>query len=226
LDVYANNVTIEDSLIEARNWWGINLRTGYRGLRILHCTIVGLPGQGPDNGYENYGVASSGSDVEVGWSNISGFGDVLSIGSGYIHDSYVHDLQSFIPARYKFYNHDDAVISNGGSNLIIRHNTLLDQLPPRKGASSAVSLYEDFGEITHVSISDNYLAGGAYTLYPAGPSSADIVITGNFFSTRYWPSGGYYGPVDSGYWDAAGAGNQWSGNSWADGPNAGNEVQV
>jgi hypothetical protein len=226
LDVYANNVTIEDSLVKARNWWGINLRAGYHGLRILHCTIVGLPGQGPNNGYETYAVSSAGTDVEVGWSNISGFGDALSIGNGYIHDSYVHDLQSFMPAGHSSYNHDDAIISNGGSNLIIQHNTLLDQLSPQKGASSVIGLYEDFEEITHVSISDNFLAGGAYALYPAGSSSADVVITDNFFSTLYWPAGGYYGPVDSSRWDVTGAGNHWSGNSWADGPRAGSAVQA
>ena len=71
VDVWANNVTIENSVIYARSWWGINLRHGYHGLRVLHCTIIGLPGQGPDNGAEDYGVSSSGSYIEVGWSNLS-----------------------------------------------------------------------------------------------------------------------------------------------------------
>ena len=225
IDVYANNVTIEDSVIKASNWWAINLRTGYHGLRVLHCTLVGLPGQGPDNGYENYGVSSAGSNVEVGWSDISGFGDALSLGSGYIHDNYVHDLQSFMPAGYSYYNHDDDIISNGGSNLTIRHNTLLNQLSPQKGASSALALYDDFGKITKVSVIDNFLAGGSYTLYPAGISSSNIVITGNVFSSLYWPTAGYYGPVDSSYWDIAGAGNKWFENSWADGPRVGRSVE-
>ena len=47
IDVWANNVTIENSVIRSSNWWGINQRSGYHGLRVLHCTIVGLPGQGP-----------------------------------------------------------------------------------------------------------------------------------------------------------------------------------
>jgi len=224
LDVYANNVTIEDSVIKSRNWWGINLRQGYTNLRILHCTIVGLPGQGPDNGYENYGVSSSGNAVEVGWSNISGFGDAISMGTGNVHDNYVHDLQSFIAANSTEYNHDDDVISNGGSGLTVTHNTLLDQLTPNQGASSAIGLYDDFGEITNVSITDNFLAGGAYTLYPASSPSAHIVITGNVFSSLYWSASGFYGPVDTGDWDTSGVGNEWSGNTLAKGTQAGKPV--
>jgi hypothetical protein len=224
IDVYANNVTIEDSVIKSRNWWGINLREGFHNLRIVHCTIVGLPGAGPDNGYENYGVSSGGTNVEVGWSNISGFGDAISLGSGNIHDNYVHDLQSFIAAHYTYYNHDDDVISNGGSGLSIQHNTLLDQLTPQKGASSAIGLYDDFGKVTNVSVVNNFLAGGAFTLYPASLTSAHIRITGNVFSSMYWPKGGYYGPVDTSYWDATGTGNKWSGNSWADGSRKGRPV--
>jgi hypothetical protein len=225
LDVWANNVTIENSLIRVTSWWGINLRPGHHGLKVLHCTIIGLPGQGPDNGAEDYGVSSGGDDIEVGWSDISGFGDAISMGSGYIHDNYVHDLRAFIPAGYSGYNHDDAFISDGGSGLTIEHNTFLDQVPVQKGASASIGLYDDATPVTNVTVTDNFMAGGAYALYPGGgPTSRNIVISGNVFSTMYFQWSGYYGPVASGYWHSGG-GNSWSDNSWADGAKAGQAVQ-
>jgi hypothetical protein len=225
IDVYANNVTIENSRINVRSWWGINLRAGYHGLRVLHCMIVGLPGQGPDNGSEDYGVSSAGGYIEVGWSDVSGFGDAISLGTGYVHDNYVHDLQSFVPAGAKTYNHDDAFISDGGKHLTITHNTFLDQLSPQKGASASIGLYDDAEPLTDVAVTDNFMAGGAYALYPGGgPTSRNVVITGNVFSTRYWRSSGYYGAVAATYWHFGG-GNSWSGNMWADGAKAGQAVK-
>jgi hypothetical protein len=225
LDVWADNVTIENSLIRARSWWGINLRRGYHGLRVLHCTIVGLPGQGPDNGQEDYGVSASGSYTEVGWSDISGFADAISLGNGYVHDNYVHDLRSFVSAGSSSYNHDDAFISDGSMNLIIRHNTFLNQVSPEKGASGSIGLYHDAGIQINVTVADNFIAGGSYALYPGGgPSSRNVHIIGNVFSSMYWPNCGFYGPVATPYWHF-GQGNTWSGNTWADGVKAGQEIQ-
>jgi hypothetical protein len=222
-DVYANNVTIENSIIRATNWWGINQRAGFSGLRVLHCLIIGVPGAGPNNGAEDYGVVSSGGTAEVGWSDVSGFGDALAMGTGDLHDNYVHDLAIFIPADAKTYNHDDDVISNGGSGLTVTHNTLLNQVPVDKGASAAIGLYNDFSAITDVNISDNFIAGGAYAVYPGGSNSSSIAVTRNVFSVTYWPGTGFYGPVDSSDWHS-GAGNQWSTNVWADGSKAGQAI--
>jgi hypothetical protein len=224
IDVWANNVTIENSRINDDSWWGINLRSGYQNLRVLHCTIVGLPGRGPDNGAEDYGISSSGGYVEVGWSDISEVGEGISLGSGYIHDNYVHNLQSFIPSGSSSYEHLDALISDGGSGLTIEHNTMLDQVPPQLGASASIGLFNDSSPVTNTTVSDNFIAGGAYALYPGGGSSSqNIVITDNVFSTMYWSGSGFYGADASSYWHS-GSGNQWSGNTWADGSKAGKPV--
>jgi hypothetical protein len=224
IDVWANNVTIENSRINADSWWGINLRQGYSNLKIVHCTIVGLPGKGPDNGYEDYGVSSSGGYIEVGWSDISGFGDAISLGTGYVHDNYVHDLQAFVPGGSSSYNHDDAFISDGGSGLTIEHNTMLNKVPVQENAAASIGLYNDGTPVTNVTVTDNFMAGGAFALYPGGGSSSqNISITNNVFSTMYWAECGYYGPDATEYWHV-GSGNTWSGNTWADGPDAGQTV--
>jgi hypothetical protein len=225
-DVWANDVTIENSRITTRNWWGINLRQGFTGLRVLHDTIVGVPGSGIDNGGEDYGVSSSGGSVEVGWTNISEVGEGLSMDTGYIHDNYVHNLQAFVPQGASDYEHTDDVISDGGSGLTVEHNTLLNQLPADLGASASVGLYADTGPPSDDVVEDNFIAGGSYAVYPGGPSGTHgIVVEDNVFSTMYWSGSGIYGPVPGSYWDT-GAGNIWSGNIWADGSLFGRKISL
>ncbi|MEV7072396.1 hypothetical protein [Streptomyces sp. NPDC093990] len=217
LDVYANNVTVVDSRITSTNWWGINLRPGYSGLRVLHTTITAVPGKGPDNGGVNYAVSNMGSSsIEVGWCDISVFGNALSMGQGNLHDNYVHGL---VPFRNNGgeWQHTDAVISGGGSKgtLVVRHNTLLNPVPVDQGASAAVGLFADTGHVSNTVIDGNLLAGGAYALYGGGDGATGITVTNNVFSTRYHRYSGAYGAVTA--WNAGGAGNVWRGNRFSDG---------
>ncbi|MFJ4777208.1 hypothetical protein [Streptomyces sp. NPDC088762] len=217
LDVYADDVTVIDSRITSANWWGINLRPGFRGLKVLHTTITAVPGQGPDNGGVNYAVSNMGDgSVEVGWCDISVFGNALSMGQGDLHDNYVHDI---VPFRNQGgeWQHTDAVISGGGNKgrLTVRHNTLLNSVPVDKGASAALGLFADTGAVSSVVVDGNWLAGGAYALYGGGPGATGIQVTDNVFSTQYHPGSGAYGPVAA--WNAGGAGNVWRGNRMTDG---------
>ncbi|MFF0777211.1 hypothetical protein [Streptomyces sp. NPDC003720] len=217
LDVYADDVTIIDSRITSTNWWGVNLRPGHSGLRILHSTITAVPGKGPDNGGVDYAVSNMGvSPIEVGWCDVSVFGNALSMGQGNLHDNYVHDLVPFRNAGGEW-QHTDAVIS-GGSNqgsLVIRHNTLLNSVPVDQGASAAVGLFADTGPVSNTVIDGNLLAGGAYALYGGGEGATGIQVTNNVFSTRYHRNSGHYGAVTA--WNAGGAGNVWRGNRFTHG---------
>ncbi|MFI8277381.1 hypothetical protein ACIGBH_21180 [Streptomyces sp. NPDC085929] len=217
LDVYANDVTIIDSRITSANWWGVNLRPGYSGLRVLHTTITAVPGKGPDNGGVDYAVSNmGGSSIEVGWCDVSVFGNALSMGQGELHDNYVHDIVAFRNQGGEW-QHTDAVISGGGNKgrLTIRHNTLLNPVPVEQGASAAIGLFADTGSVSSVVVDGNWLAGGAYALYGGGPGATGIQVTDNVFSAQYHPNGGAYGLVAA--WNAGGAGNVWHGNRTADG---------
>lgn len=217
LDIYANNVTVIDSRITSDNWWGINLRSGYSGLRILHTTITAVAGKGPDNGGVDYAVSNMGtSSIEVGWCDVSVFGDALSMGQGDLHDNYVHDVTPFKNLGGEW-QHTNAVISDGGGKggLTIRHNTLLNPTPVDQGASGSVGLFADTGPVVNVTVQDNWLAGGAYALYAGGTGATGIKVTGNIFSTQYHPGAGGYGPVAA--WNAGGPGNVWSDNHMSDG---------
>jgi hypothetical protein len=72
---------------------------------------------------------------------------------------------------------------------------------------------------TNVTVTGNLLAGGGFTVYgpqgrPGAGPSKNVVVTGNEFSARFFPNGGYFGAVS--YWEN-GIGNRWSNNTWADG---------
>ncbi|MGW2584817.1 hypothetical protein ACWCYZ_26415 [Streptomyces virginiae] len=217
LDIYANDVTVIDSRITSTNWWGINLRPGFGGLKVLHTTITAVPGKGPDNGGVNYAVSNmGGSSIEVGWCDISVFGNALSMGQGDLHDNYVHDIVAFRNQGGEW-QHTDAVISGGGNKgrLTIRRNTLLNSTAVDKGATAAVGLFADTGVVSSVVVDGNWLAGGAYALYGGGPGATGIQVTNNVFSTQYHPAAGAYGAATA--WNAAGAGNVWKGNRMSDG---------
>lgn len=217
LDIYANNVTIIDSRITSDSWWGINLRPGFSGLKVLHTTITAVPGKGPDNGGVDYAVSNmGGSSIEVGWCDVSVFGDALSMGQGNLHDNYVHDIAPFVNLGGEW-QHTNAVISGGGNtgHLIIRHNTLLNATSLKQGASGSIGLFADTGVVRNVTVDRNWIAGGAYALYGGSTGATGIKVTDNIFSTEYHPNSGGYGVVA--HWNHQGAGNVWRNNRLSDG---------
>ncbi|GGS99626.1 hypothetical protein [Streptomyces griseoviridis] len=217
LDIYADDVTVIDSRITSDNWWGINLRPGHKGLRVLHSTITAVPGEGPDNGGVDYAVSNmGGGSIEVGWCDVSVFGDALSMGQGHLHDNYVHDLVPFVNLGGEW-QHTNAVISGGGNtgHLVIRHNTLLNPTGLKQGASGSIGLFADTGVVRNVTVDRNWIAGGAYALYGGAEGATHIEVTDNVFSTQYHPASGGYGVVA--HWNADGAGNVWRNNRMSDG---------
>ncbi|MET7683525.1 hypothetical protein [Streptomyces sp. NPDC005423] len=217
LDIYADDVTVIDSRITSDSWWGVNLRPGFSGLRVLHSTVTAVPGKGPDNGGVDYAVSNmGGSSVEVGWCDVSVFGDALSMGQGDLHDNYVHDIVPFVNLGGEW-QHTNTVISGGGNTgqLIIRHNTLLNPTGLKQGASGSIGLFADTGVVRNVTVDHNWVAGGAYALYGGDKGATGIKVTDNVFSTQYHPASGGYGVVA--HWNAGGAGNVWRNNRMSDG---------
>jgi hypothetical protein len=66
--------------------------------------------------------------------------------------------------------------------------------------------------IKNVTIVDNLMAGGGYTLYcNAGPDVPNETVTGNRFSKVFFAKGGYWGPLTG-----CGQADTYSGNVWDD----------
>lgn len=221
IDVEANNVTIQNSRVTAtaQIWWAIKYgdsKPNVTGLRILHVKIDSIPGKGPaaEGGYP-YGISSQGTgSLEVGYSDISGFKDGINIAHGLVHNNWIHDLSKYAGA------HTQGIYlwrAPAGATLLIKHNTITDLV---QDSTAAIFMKEGLG-IHDVTIEDNWLAGGSFTLYGGGADAKNIQVLNNKFSTEIASKGGQYGPVS--YWSKKNSGN-WSCNIWANGPNAGRSI--
>ena len=83
-----------------------------------------------------------------------------------------------------------------------------------RAARGAWSIAGPSAPVANKSVTNNFLAGGSYTIYagaPSGSPTSKIVITGNRFGQHYYAKSGQYGPV---VYFGAGTGNTWSGNTW------------
>jgi hypothetical protein len=155
--IRANNVTIRNCLSRSKSdFWGFLVQAGYSGVLFEDIEVDGLSSPTMDAA-----IGGSGS-----WTarrmNIHGMSDGIKIGSSNrIEDSYIHDLETtdLLP-------HQDGVQSMGGDNMVIRHNTILSKMG--NGQNSAIFLAEDFGPINNVTIENNLLNGGGYTVWSLG----------------------------------------------------------
>lgn len=183
----------------------ISVGYGLTGVVIEDCEIDGgrLNPNASAVGYEGYTIRRC--DIHGTGSGLHMTNNVV------IEDNWVHDLHEGEDS------HNDAVLTNGGRNLVVRHNTL--ENPHTQTA--VVALYGDVEAVVDVVIEDNLLDGGGYTVYggsvpgkPYSEGARGVRFLNNRFGRRFHPGGGRYGPV-SGF-DPGRPGNVWAGNVWHD----------
>lgn len=212
LDIEASNVTVKNSRIRGSGVTNVvSLGNGATGFTIQDSEI---DGQGQ-------------SENGIGWGGYTmlrvnlhdTFGDGAKAESGTtIKDSYIH---GFDPTSS---THNDGIQTSSGSNILIQHNAIIIDYGLYMGSqssvgptqNSAVFIKADQGPITNITVTNNLLAGGGYTVY-GGTSSAtyspatSVSISNNTFSKRVWPKSGYYGPV------TAVNSSDFTSNIWEDG---------
>ena len=140
-----------------------------------------------------------------------------------LEDSWLHG--QYNPAGQSF--HNNAFITNGGTDMVVRHNTLhCDPLlnSTGGGCTADVALFGDFEPVTRVTVENSllkangssisYCAYGGYQPSKPYPVSTYIVFSGNVFERGTNGKCGVYGPVTS--WRAD-TGNEWTNNRWDDG---------
>ena len=200
IEVRADDVTIARSRITA---WGDTWAIGARdasGLVVSESTISG-GGRRLEVGVKDICGCS---EITVLRNDIADWATGIQLSRGLVEGNYVHD------PKMRDGDHVNGFTHNGGredGHVMIRGNTILNAFDQ----TDAVSLFEDFGTVNNVTVQDNLLAGGSYSLYAGGGSDAhpstNIVVTNNRFSTRFFDTGGAFGPVccfDRG-------GNAWGG---------------
>lgn len=220
LTINASNVTVQNSILTGNSWWGIrvgNTTSSVTNFKLSHSKLQTVPGLGPDAGGYDYGISQEAAGyMEIAYNDISGYKDGVTTSKAWIHDNYIHDLSQFIGAHTQ-----DVYVYTGPGQVKIEHNTLIND-SPQSQATAAIYIAPDDGHQNDRIVTNNLLAGGAYTLYGGDATATNIVVTNNQFSTQRYPNSGYYGPVA--YWQAGNSGNTWSGNTWADGASAGQAI--
>jgi hypothetical protein len=203
--VRADNVTLKNVKVSSGGFWVV-YNYG-KNLTVTDATLTGTA---------DTQASLAGDNITATRVNISGAGDGAKLGSNSsLVDSYIHDLGGAAQGA-----HNDGIELTGAVNSKVTHNTILNS----NGQTSAIMLSEYYGTgNANVLVQNNLLGGGGFTLY-GGYESGKTLKTGlsvkdNQFTTRFFATSGYYGPVA--YWDSR---NTWSGNTWADGPKAGQQI--
>ncbi|MER7003793.1 hypothetical protein ABT297_12220 [Dactylosporangium sp. NPDC000555] len=156
-------------------------------------------------GYDTKGIAFDGYTARRVWFH--GGSDCAHAGGNVtIVDSFC-DVAAGGPADGPHY---DGFQSDGGHDITIKHNTI--RVP--YGQTSAILMSTNTAPIRDVSIVDNLVAGGGYTIYcgttSGGPVGGRLAFSGNRVARTYFAKGGYWGPATScpgggAVWDDTGA---------------------
>lgn len=210
--IQAPNVTIRNSRIV-----GGQINFGYNGnaerfsLTIEDCELDGssLPVS------ESAPMSALGvSNLTARRMNIHGYGKGVQIEGDNVtlEDSWLHGI------TYAGATHNEPIYAGGGRNIIIRHNTI-DATGDYNHITGAVVLLGDFAAFEDVTVRDNILTGGGYTVYAGSadgkpfPLARNTEFVDNVFTRDAFPDGGRWGPVVA---FVAGNGNVWADNTWQD----------
>lgn len=141
-----------------------------------------------------------------------------------IVDSWLHNQYNPDGGSY----HNNAFLSNGGTNMVLTHNTLhctaiLNETDG--GCTSDLTLLGDFDVISYVTAKSNLMMAnnssiafcvvGGYAPSKPYPIAHHIVMQDNVFQRGQNGKCGVYGAVTS--FQTSATGNVWSGNKWSDG---------
>lgn len=208
ITVKASNVTIKDTKVVGGNGCGALIDTGdtstgvYTGIMVEDVELDGQ-NSGVQRGIAYQGFTCLRCNIHGVMQGVVMNKDIT------VQDSYIHD------PNYSTSTHKEAILSNGGSGFVIKHNNL--DYNQSSTVSAALSLFGDFSPISNVSITGNLLNGGGYCLYAgsvagkAYPVASNVVVTNNTFGqARNGRCGSYGAAID---W-ASGSGDEWSGNVW------------
>lgn len=206
LKIAAVDVKVRNVKVVTTNTWVVIVDSTNANLTIEDSTLIGSK----DSQSSIVGGSFTGRRLDI-----SGAGDGIKLDRGNVTlaDSYIHDLASFQGA------HNDGIEITNAPNTRLEHNAILN-----KNSQTSAVMISEFGSnpASGVVLTKNLLGGGGYTVYGGSPDTAKgHQVTDNRFTTRFFASSGYYGP--RAYWRDAG--NTWTGNTWADGPNKGLPVQ-
>ena len=190
ITITASNVKIINDCVTSGDLYPIHLTSG-GNLLIKNVTVVGQ-GSGCSRAVE---PAAGPTTMDA--MNISGCEDGVEMyNNDVLQNSYIHDLAFFDGS------HNDGVQQNGGSGDVVKHNTIFN---PRN-QTSCVNFNTDFGPISDITITDNLLDGGNFTVYSRASSTGGSDPTGVSVTNNHFGGADVYGLL------SADGSVSWSGN--------------
>lgn len=179
--VEARNVTMSNiKLISATRWHAIQLSEAASGFTLQDSEVDGAGVT--VNAIYGFGrfLRNDLHDAENG---------INVIGPSVIRDNTIHSLRGGSDAHY------DGIEINGGHDIDISGNTIINP----HGQTSAIMLDNYFGSLSRISIDNNRLIGGGYTVYLDGRftggavDDSSIRITNNRIGCGAWGDFALYG---------------------------------
>jgi len=208
--INANNVVITSSLLPR-----IDANAGGTySVSVTDSTVNG--GTWSDGTFMGYNITVLRSNIYGGKDGVHCAGS-CSVTDSWLHGQYVNGG-----------THNQAFLTNGGSNMVLRHNTLHCTAVNNSsggGCTADVSLFGDFAPVSNVTVENNllkansdgngYCAYGGYQPTKAYPIATNIKYINNVFEHGTNGQCGVWGPITS--FQTTATGNTWSGNAYTDG---------
>lgn len=179
VNIEANNVTLRNCTVTGGYYMGIRINDEFSNVTIEDCSLTGTT---HDNAKA---IAAWGNNITLRRLEISGYTDGISAGNGARYSTiWIHDLTSTA-----FDPHYDGIEIYGGTDMIIEYCTIDNR---NHNQTSAINIANDFGSISNVTVRNNRLYGGGYTLYARGDQPGNggpvtgISVQNNRFIPGYW----------------------------------------
>jgi hypothetical protein len=173
--IEAPNVTLEDCQITSADYWVVEIRGGMTGVTVQNCTINGV-----GTGEGSSGIEGMGTFLNNNIYNVEN-GITLDGGDTLIQGNYIHDLLASGSPHY-----DGIQIDGDVSNVTILGNTVINPWTQ----TSAVMIDNYFGPISNITVDNNLLVGGGYTIYVDAHFNnspvSDVSITNNHMGPGYF----------------------------------------
>jgi Ca2+-binding RTX toxin-like protein len=159
--IQAKNVTMSNiKLVSDTRWHALRVMDDATGFTLKDSEIDG--NGNTVNAIYGFGtfLRNNLHDVENG---------INTTEASHIRDNYIHNLRGGSDAHY------DGIENNGASHVRIIHNTIINH----HDQTSAVMLNNEFGSLSDITIENNRLVGGGYTVYLDGRKGGGAVDDGS-----------------------------------------------
>jgi hypothetical protein len=206
-NVTINNVEVINTVADGdqgKEPWGIYLAAGSTNVLIENTTVHGADATTNATEYAVWNPVDANSTNVLNRVHLYNCTECF-YGGGTLENSFVEANGSYPSA------HIEATYYQGGQAFVrYRHNTIL---APNMADPPTAVIYSapDKGPIRNMTIANNFLSGGGYTIYAGGQTSSNVSIKNNRFGRNYYPIGGRFGLL--GYSQPS---LVWSGNIWDD----------